>query len=191
MPRIHGNTPNSIQRLAEVDCLIISQQYNGPKVLPAEEYKINIGVDNKITLTSSNEGNEKRQEVNIVDDKGNILLECNRVNGKCFRSILNVYNQSGFKLGYVRKRLWKCKNEYEICTANQNLLFLLKFETNTSEFVINITNYDGQHVIATVEPLTGRYDVRDFTLICELGADSNLAEDSYSLCCYVLLRGGI
>lgn len=26
MPRIHGKTPNSIQRLTEVDSLIISQQ---------------------------------------------------------------------------------------------------------------------------------------------------------------------
>ncbi|CAG2200677.1 unnamed protein product [Mytilus edulis] len=153
MPRIHGNTPNSIQRLSEVDSLVISQKYNGKKVLPAGEYKINVYDTHLITMTSSNEGDNTNQAVNIVDDLGNILLECNRVKGRCFRSMLNIYNQSGFKLGYVRKRLCKCKTEYEICTANQNLLFLLNFDSNTSEFGINISNCDGTHVIATVELL--------------------------------------
>ncbi|XP_052075434.1 uncharacterized protein LOC127712869 [Mytilus californianus] len=145
-------------------------------LLLSEEYKINIGVDNKITLTSSNEGNNQNQAVNIVDDKGNFLLECNRVKGTCFRSILNVYSQSGFKLGYVRKRLCKCKTEYEICTANQNLLFLLNFDSNTSEFVMNITNFDGQHVIATVELLTRRYDEIAFTLTYDLCKFSSKSE---------------
>ncbi|VDI62611.1 Hypothetical predicted protein [Mytilus galloprovincialis] len=131
------------------------------------EYKIHIDDDDRMALTSSNEGDNTNQAVNIVDDLGNILLECNRVKGRCFRSMLNIYNQSGFKLGYVRKRLCKCKTEYEICTANQNLLFLLNFDSNTSEFGMNITNCDGTHVIAMVA-LLGRLDDKLYLILTSL-----------------------
>lgn len=43
--------------------------------------------------------------LNIMDDRGNIFLECNRVKNTCMRNVLNINSPSGFKLGSVRNRV--------------------------------------------------------------------------------------
>lgn len=64
-------------------------------------YYHNISNTDKIPFTDQHQ----HDILNIMDDRGNIFLECNRVKNTCMRNVLNINSPSGFKLGSVRNRL--------------------------------------------------------------------------------------
>ncbi|VDI62605.1 Hypothetical predicted protein, partial [Mytilus galloprovincialis] len=87
-------TPNSLQHIEEGNTFIIYQK---------GEYKFSMCINGEVTVTSIQKDLDESKKVNILDNEGNILLECSRYKRSCFRHIFQIDSPHGFTLGFVRK----------------------------------------------------------------------------------------
>ncbi|CAG2208018.1 unnamed protein product [Mytilus edulis] len=167
MSTLHKKRSQIINLVDEVDTIIIdrtnidngvtSSEGGDTVISSSAEYIIGDGVvSNKriVTITPKEEGHHFHTNFILIDDKGKILLESVHVKQELSSTVLNIYSPAGFILGRV-SRCSKNKTNYEIQTANQEILFLINHRHNATERTLKITDIKSRALIATVTlPLT-------------------------------------
>ncbi|XP_076105783.1 uncharacterized protein LOC143074122 [Mytilus galloprovincialis] len=185
MSTLHKKRSQIINLVDEADTIIIDRTNIGNGVTSSEggdevisssgEYIIGDGVvSNKriVTITPKEEaiGHHFHKNFILIDDKGKILLESVYVKHELSSTVWNIYSPAGFILGRV-SRCSKNKANYEIQTANQEILFLINHRHNATECTLKITDIKSRALIATVTlPLTK--NAKDgkvtYTITCNL-----------------------
>ncbi|CAG2227329.1 unnamed protein product [Mytilus edulis] len=153
---MHRKLPQIFNLLDEVDTIIIEQtKLDDRSIQSSSVYTIrNDNADDKniARVTEDAEDIINTRNLTINDDNGKMVLMCEIEKINCLRNAMHIYSPSGFLLGTVKDRYFKWKADYDICTGNQNVMFLISLGSFASYLTIKMKQTNGKAVVATVSP---------------------------------------
>ncbi|XP_052075073.1 uncharacterized protein LOC127712594 [Mytilus californianus] len=159
MSTMHRQLPHITNLIDEVDTIIIDRtilEDGSIKSSGLYTIKNEIVDDRNIArITPNDKDHIHNRNLTITDDNGKMVLMCVNDNRNCLRNALHIYSPAGFLLGTVRERHFKWKADYDICTGNQEVIFLVTHDSSASYLIIKIKQKIGKDMVAALSSSHG------------------------------------